>query len=83
MESYHAQDEAAQAMPTESPSIGSHHCQDETMRTIPMESSSVESHHAQDEAARSMEILHKATTFLEQVKVIDFIRQQLKRLIDG
>ncbi|OBT58169.1 hypothetical protein VE04_01268 [Pseudogymnoascus sp. 24MN13] len=69
MESYRAQDGAAQTMPTESPSIGSHHCQDETVRAIAMESSSVESHHAQDEAARSMEILHKATTFLEQVKM--------------
>ncbi|KFZ16477.1 hypothetical protein V501_02217 [Pseudogymnoascus sp. VKM F-4519 (FW-2642)] len=69
MESHHAQDGPAQTMPTESPGIGCHHCQDETVQTIPMESSSVESHHAQDEAARSIKILHKATTFLEQVKI--------------
>jgi hypothetical protein len=54
-----------------------------SMESSSIESSSMESHNAQDEAVSSIDILHKATTFLEQVKVIDLIRQQVKRLIDG
>ncbi len=89
MESHHAQDEAVsstetlhkatakQIIPMESSSIES-----SSIESSSIESSSMESHHAQDEAASSAEILHNATVFMEQVKVIDFIWEQVKRLID-